>query len=116
MYELPFPDSHFEIVTAFSVLEHLEDPAAALAEISRVASPGWLIASVPFEPWWRFGNIVMGRYRDHRGNTPGHVQHWSRRGFRRLLADHGRIDSFRGSTVWSLARVRLGAPDARGES
>jgi ubiquinone/menaquinone biosynthesis C-methylase UbiE len=116
VYKLPFPDSHFDLVTAFSVLEHLEDPHAALMEIRRVCSPGWLIASVPFEPWWRAGNVAMGRYRDERGNTPGHVQHWSRHGFRRLMEEHGRIDSFRGSTVWSLACLLLAPPNARAGS
>ena len=43
---------------------------------------GTFIASVPFEPIWRAGNIVRRRYVRDCGNTPGHVNHWTRWGFR----------------------------------
>jgi SAM-dependent methyltransferase len=105
-YHLPFPDNSFGMVSAFEVLEHLEDPHRALREIRRVCR-GWLVATVPREPWWRMGNVANRRYVRQLGNTPGHVQHWTRSGFRRLLEPHGRVDELRGSTMWSLARVRL---------
>jgi ubiquinone/menaquinone biosynthesis C-methylase UbiE len=38
VYELPFNDNEFGTVTAFEVLEHLEDPCLALAEIKRVCN------------------------------------------------------------------------------
>ncbi|MCK6548484.1 class I SAM-dependent methyltransferase [Myxococcota bacterium] len=38
-YALPYPDEHFELVVAFSVLEHLRDPGRALREITRVMRP-----------------------------------------------------------------------------
>jgi len=44
---LPFPDASFELVTAVEVLEHLEDPAAALRELARVAARR-VIVTVPF--------------------------------------------------------------------
>jgi ubiquinone/menaquinone biosynthesis C-methylase UbiE len=37
---LPFPPSRFDLVTANMVVEHLSDPAGALAEIFRVLRPG----------------------------------------------------------------------------
>jgi SAM-dependent methyltransferase len=37
---LPWPDATFDTVVADSVLEHLDDPAAALAECRRVVKPG----------------------------------------------------------------------------
>ena len=37
---LPWPDGHFDTVVADSVLEHLDDPAGALGEWSRVLRPG----------------------------------------------------------------------------
>jgi SAM-dependent methyltransferase len=37
---LPWPDGHFDTVVADSVLEHLDDPAQALREWSRVLRPG----------------------------------------------------------------------------
>jgi 2-polyprenyl-6-hydroxyphenyl methylase/3-demethylubiquinone-9 3-methyltransferase len=38
--QLPFADGTFALVTCCDVLEHLADPAAALAEIARVLAPG----------------------------------------------------------------------------
>jgi SAM-dependent methyltransferase len=106
VYCLPFEDSSFGMVTAFEVLEHLEDPHLALREIRRVCR-GWLVATVPWEPWWRIGNVACRRYVRSCGNTPGHVQHWTRRGYRKLLEPHGQIERCYGSSMWSLARVRL---------
>jgi len=37
---LPFPDASFDLVSANMVAEHVEDPAALLAEVSRVLRPG----------------------------------------------------------------------------
>jgi SAM-dependent methyltransferase len=54
---LPFPDASFDVVTAFSVLEHVEDPHRATTEIARVLRPGgWLIGWTPN----RFGYVGVG--------------------------------------------------------
>ncbi|MFN2505949.1 MAG: class I SAM-dependent methyltransferase [Acidimicrobiales bacterium] len=87
---LPFPEGSFDLVLAIEVLEHLDDPAAALAEIGRVAR-GSVILSVPREPLWRIGNIVRRRYLPAWGNTPGHVQHWGSRSFRGVVSRHLRV-------------------------
>jgi 2-polyprenyl-3-methyl-5-hydroxy-6-metoxy-1,4-benzoquinol methylase len=39
---LPFPDAHFDIIMCVDVLEHVRDPEALLAEISRCLKPGGL--------------------------------------------------------------------------
>ena len=48
--------------------------------------PGWpaahLLVSVPREPLWRALNVARGAYLRELGNTPGHVNHWSKRGVR----------------------------------
>jgi SAM-dependent methyltransferase len=45
---LPFPDGHFDVISAMDVLEHVDDDLAALAEIRRVLKPGGLLlATVP---------------------------------------------------------------------
>lgn len=41
--KLPFPDGSFDLVTCQTVLIHLRDPAAAIAEMRRVARPGGLV-------------------------------------------------------------------------
>lgn len=39
-YELPFPDASFDALCAMDFLEHVEDPAKAIKEFSRVLKPG----------------------------------------------------------------------------
>lgn len=39
-YQLPFPDASFDVVTAMDFLEHVDDPARAIKEFSRVLRPG----------------------------------------------------------------------------
>jgi SAM-dependent methyltransferase len=106
-YELPFDDNCFPVVTPFEVLEHLSEPDRALQEIKRVCS-SYLIASVPWEPWWRIGNMAKGRYLSDRGNTPGHVNNWTGRQFRRFLEQHGPVEQLSISPLWVFARIRLG--------
>ena len=62
------------------VLEHLDDPERALGEICRV-SKRWVVCSVPREPVWRALNLMRLKYVGGLGNTPGHVNHWSKQGF-----------------------------------
>lgn len=48
-YRLPFREGSFDIVMALSLLEHVRDPGAILAEAWRVLRPsGTLVVSVPF--------------------------------------------------------------------
>jgi SAM-dependent methyltransferase len=41
---LPFPDNSFDLTTCQTVLIHISDPAAAIAEMRRVTRPGGLVA------------------------------------------------------------------------
>ena len=51
---IPLPDGAADVVTSFTVLEHVPDEQAALAEMRRVLRPGGrLIISVP-NRWWMF--------------------------------------------------------------
>jgi SAM-dependent methyltransferase len=44
-YQLAFADAEFDVVHAHQVLQHLSDPAGALAEMRRVCRPGGLVAA-----------------------------------------------------------------------
>ena len=44
-YALPFPDASFDVVHAHQVLQHLERPVDALAEMRRVCRPGGIVAA-----------------------------------------------------------------------
>jgi SAM-dependent methyltransferase len=107
---LPFPDATFDLVLAVEVLEHLPDPALALDELARVARPGaTAILSVPSEPLWRAMNLARGKYVGDLGNTPGHIQHWTPGGFRRLVSRRFEVRSVRRPIPWTvLGAVRTG--------
>lgn len=105
-YELPFEDRSFELVCAIEVLEHLERPRDALAEMSRVAGRA-LLLSVPNEPGWRIAHLLAGRNLRDLGNTPGHINHWSKRAFADLVSDYGRLEAVEGVFPWTVAVVEL---------
>jgi hypothetical protein len=90
------------------VLEHVPEPGATLAEMARVARR-WLLVSVPREPLWRGLNLARGAYVRDLGNTPGHLNHWSRRAFVSLLARHGTVQEARSPLPWTMALVRVDA-------
>jgi ubiquinone/menaquinone biosynthesis C-methylase UbiE len=103
-YELPFADDSFDLVCAVEVLEHLERPRDALAEMRRVAGRA-LLLSVPDEPAWRISHMLAGKNVRALGNTPGHINHWSRRAFADLIADYGQLERSNGVFPWTLAVV-----------
>jgi 2-polyprenyl-3-methyl-5-hydroxy-6-metoxy-1,4-benzoquinol methylase len=104
---LPFADDEFDVATAIEVLEHVPDPAQTVAEMARVASR-WLLVSVPREPLWRGLNIARGAYIKELGNTPGHINHWSKSSFVKLLSQHGEVVQARSPFPWTMLLVRLG--------
>jgi 2-polyprenyl-3-methyl-5-hydroxy-6-metoxy-1,4-benzoquinol methylase len=103
---LPFADGEFELASAIEVLEHVPDPAHTVAEMARCASRH-LLVSVPREPLWRMLNMARGAYWTQLGNTPGHLNHWSRRSFVSLLSRHGEVVEVRSPFPWTMLLVRL---------
>ena len=106
---LPFGDGEFDVATAIEVLEHVPDPAHTVAEMARVAS-GHLLVSVPREPLWRALNMARGAYIRDLGNTPGHLNHWSKRSFVELLSRHGEVVEARSPFPWTMLLVRVTSP------
>jgi 2-polyprenyl-3-methyl-5-hydroxy-6-metoxy-1,4-benzoquinol methylase len=104
---LPFGDDEFDVATAIEVLEHVPDPEHTVSEMARVAS-GHLLVSVPREPLWRGLNMARGAYWKDLGNTPGHLNHWSKRSFVQLLSKHGEVVEARSPFPWTMLLVRVG--------
>jgi 2-polyprenyl-3-methyl-5-hydroxy-6-metoxy-1,4-benzoquinol methylase len=104
--DLPFASGEFDLASAIEVLEHVPDPEHTLAEMARCAERH-LLVSVPREPLWRGLNIARGAYLGQLGNTPGHLNHWSKRSFTRLLSRHGQVVELRSPFPWTMLLVRL---------
>ena len=102
--ELPFADDRFDVVVAAEGLEHLPDRDKGLQEMARVGRRH-LVLSVPREPIFRGCNLVAGRYVRDLGNTPGHLNHWSRRSFVRFVSQVAEIRAvtspFPWTTIWA---------------
>ncbi len=107
VYDLEAVGERFDLVVASEMLEHLERPAEALEHIARAAGR-YVFASVPREPIWRVLNVLRGKYLGAGGNTPGHLQHWSRNRFLEFMGRRLEIVDVRSPLPWTqvLARVR----------
>ena len=106
LYQLEPGRDAAELVICCEVLEHLPDPPRALEILRGLARPH-LIVSVPREPLWRILNLARGKYWRDLGNTPGHLQHWSKRAFTAWLAQHFQIVEICAPLPWTMVLCRV---------
>lgn len=105
IYDLNHTDGEFDLVFCLEVMEHLEEPEKALKEISRVTKE-YVIISVPREPLWRILNMARGSYWKDLGNTPGHINHWSKRGISKFISKEFKVLKVCSSTPWTIVLAR----------
>jgi 2-polyprenyl-3-methyl-5-hydroxy-6-metoxy-1,4-benzoquinol methylase len=110
VYDLPYASRSFDLVVCCEVLEHLEEPSRALKELCRV-SAHYLLVSTPEEPLWRALNLLRLAYWADWGNTPGHLQHFSRKSLEDLLSSEATILEISTPLPWIVA---LSEPKAAG--
>jgi SAM-dependent methyltransferase len=118
VYELPYPDAHFDLVVSFSVFEHLKEYPRALAEVFRVLKPGGLfllgMPSVNKLMEAGFHAIGFGDINDVHITTPAQVERaWPAAGFQRVKASFldfppGLPLSLRLYHTWLLEKPPLG--------
>jgi len=102
LFDLHQSTDSAELVVCCEVLEHLGDPEAALAKLASLTQE-YLIVSVPREPIWRIMNMGRLAYVSSFGNTPGHINHWSKKGFTSFLEDQVSIVKVRSPFPWTMA-------------
>jgi 2-polyprenyl-3-methyl-5-hydroxy-6-metoxy-1,4-benzoquinol methylase len=105
IYDLDAAQDSADLVVCCEVLEHLENPEAGLLALQRVAKRH-LIVSVPQEPLWCALNLARGKYIRRWGNTPGHIQHWSKRGFFELVSKYFEVVETRSPLPWTMLFCR----------
>ena len=101
VYELDPAIDAAELVLCCEVLEHLDNPEAALRKLVAIAKK-YLIVSVPREPLWRVLNVCRMKYLGSLGNTPGHLNHWSTSEFTRLVEKFLVIEQVRTPVPWTV--------------
>lgn len=106
VYNLQRRAESFDLLFLLEVLEHLEEPVRALQELKRVSS-SYLILGVPREPLWRFLNCLRFKYLKDLGNTPGHLNHWSRKGIVSLIEENfGEIIAVENPIPWTIVLAK----------
>ena len=112
VYDLQPAEDRADLIVCCEVLEHVERPADALAALRGVGAKHYIL-SVPREPLWRVLNMARGKYLGALGNTPGHLNHWSRRGFVAFLERGGfRLERCVQPWPWTMVSGRFDGSDA----
>ena len=92
---LPYRDASFDVGVCEQVLEHVDDPGAALREIARVLRPGGLfVAGVPtFPPGVAsLRDLVAPWFHSVSDREHGHVRTFTRSAAVRMVRDTGAFD------------------------
>jgi len=100
-YSLKRENNSFDIIIMLEVLEHLTNPQRALQEAKRITTK-YCLFSVPEEPLFRILNICRIKYLKDLGNTPGHIQHWSKKTFHELIKQYFNIIKIKKSLPWLI--------------
>ncbi|MCP4613442.1 MAG: methyltransferase domain-containing protein [Planctomycetes bacterium] len=106
IYDLTPENDAAELIVCCEVLEHLEDSQRALRILTQLANP-YLIISVPREPLWSILNLARGKYIKRLGNTPGHIQHWSKRGFLKMVGNYFHICEVKAPLPWTMVLCKI---------
>ncbi|MDB9512887.1 methyltransferase [Kamptonema animale CS-326] len=106
IYELKSETEGSDIVVCCEVLEHLDDPILGLEKLYNVASP-YCLLSVPREPIFRTLNFIRGAHFSQFGNSPGHIQHWSKRGFIKLVQTKFEIIKVKSPLPWTVILAKI---------
>ncbi|MEL0585652.1 MAG: class I SAM-dependent methyltransferase [Candidatus Thiodiazotropha sp. (ex. Lucinoma kazani)] len=111
IYDIVSSEEHADLVVCCEVLEHLEDPLRGLRILAKSSAP-YAILSVPREPLWRVLNMARGAYWKDLGNTPGHLQHWSKAAFIRFVSKEFEVIETRSVLPWTILVARSRHTDA----
>lgn len=106
IYDAGYKDNSKDLVVCCEVLEHLEDVKIALTELARISN-AYVLLSVPREPIWRVLNIARFRYLAQLGNTPGHINHWSKHEFIKLVSAYGEIIAIENPLPWTMVLLKV---------
>ena len=102
---LPVADACADLVTCIELLEHLIPFEPAVSELARITR-GRLVVSVPWEPWFRLGNMGRGKNVKRLGNDPEHVQAFTPARLRKALEREFSEVTIVRAFPWLIAEAR----------
>lgn len=105
IYDLNRVEDSADLIVCCEVLEHLDNPEAGLQSLKEIAKD-YVILSVPREPLWCALNLARGKYVKNLGNTPGHLQHWSKSNFIKLVEKYFTIVEVKSPLPWTMLLCR----------
>jgi 2-polyprenyl-3-methyl-5-hydroxy-6-metoxy-1,4-benzoquinol methylase len=105
IYDLKPGIDDAELIVCCEVLEHLDRPKEGMKILTELAKP-YLLVSVPHEPLWSCLNMLRGKYISRLGNTPGHIQKWSKRSFLKFLSSYVDVIEVLTPTPWIMVLCR----------
>ncbi|POU77314.1 methyltransferase type 11 [Leclercia sp. LSNIH6] len=101
IYDLKPETDSADLIVCCEVMEHLEDPDRAMKVLQSLVK-NYLIISVPREPVWCVLNMARGKYLKNLGNTPGHIQHWSKRAFVTFTGRYFKVIEVSSPFPWTM--------------
>lgn len=101
VYSMPFKPGTFDLVMVLEVLEHLKSPEQAMIEAGRL-SGRYCIFSVPDEPYFRIANLARGKNVSQLGNDAGHINHWGKKAFLKLVSKNFNVIQARKPFPWTV--------------
>lgn len=107
LFAAKLPDSSFDVVTMWDVIEHLSEPRKVLGEVSRILRPGGLFSVVTPDVGSLAAKLLGDRWEEKR-KMPEHIYFFDRKSLARLLRSSG-FDVIEWGTVGKLMSVREAA-------
>jgi len=103
------PGQGFDLVVASQVLEHLPEPAKFLSRLMELtADDGYLLLTVPWEPFFMLSNLARGRDIKRLGNHPEHTNLWGKNGFKSFVAAQAVVEKVISVIPFTLVLARPG--------
>ncbi|MDA2922423.1 class I SAM-dependent methyltransferase, partial [Patescibacteria group bacterium AH-259-L07] len=100
-------NKEYDVLLMLEVLEHVKEYTKAFANIKKIKANN-IIISVPYEPWFRLCNLLRFAYIKRLGSTPGHVNHFTKKDFKKIIQENfsaGDIKIKR-CLIWNFAFIQ----------
>ena len=89
IWDMHYPDDYFDVITAFYLIEHLEDPLGFIKEVLRILKPGGIfLARYPHTTPIK-NMLAFFKIKNHLYNMPAHLSDFSPKKIKEVLEGVG---------------------------